>query len=181
MAKLHTLNWNERFALINHFKLSDEQICTTFGISSDDLSAARGLLNVGTFTPSKTLDFSKYQGVFNTVPGTLSTATEKLPTATVHTRTVDDLSNKPVTASRKPKEPGRRGRKGNKIEQAFEHVPTIPVSAEKYAAEHGISVAVLRQHKRFDKNGHLGQVNVRQDKETKVLMIWRDTTAKQGE
>jgi hypothetical protein len=46
--------------------------------------------------------------------------------------------------------------------------------------QHGVSLAVLRQSKRFLAKldpaivATIGRINVRQDKATKQLMIWRD-------
>lgn len=164
--KLHTLSWGEKVALINHYKPSDDAICHVFGISQQDLETVRALHSSGTIAASKTLDVGKYSQVF-------AGPSVSAPSVTVHTKSVDDLGNKPSTASKKSKTPGKRGRKGDKIAKAFESIPSTPVPVDDFMKEHSVSLAVLRQHKRFDKTG-LGTVNVRQDKTTKVLMIWRD-------
>ena len=75
-----------------------------------------------------------------------------------------DESRRPITAT-----------KPSKIITAFRNVPEHPVEAEPFAETHGISVAVLRQIKRFDKTGLPGKVKVRKDHRG-VLMIWRDDT-----
>ena len=68
----------------------------------------------------------------------------------------------------------KRGRKGNNITNAFAAIPSSPVSAETFATQHNVSIAVLRQSKRFDTTG-LGPVNVRKDKSAGTLMIWRES------
>jgi hypothetical protein len=64
------------------------------------------------------------------------------------------------------------GRKGRNVVNAFINVPYVPTSAIAFASQHGVSVAVLRQAKRFDKVGH-GKVTVKKDKDSNTLMIWR--------
>lgn len=96
----------------------------------------------------------------------------------------DVVSNiSPETATKKsllPKEPKKRGRKGDKITTAFLSVSTVPVCANDFAEQHGISIAVLRQSKRFistmDANiaSQIGNIIVKQDKSTKKLMIWKE-------
>lgn len=167
--KLQNLSWGERFALINHYRPDDTTVCRVFGLAQQDLDAAKALHLSGTIPASKTLDVSKYNQIF------ASSSVPQSSTVTVHTKQVDDLANKPTTAVKKDKTPGKRGRKGDKIARAFQSIPTIPVPVEEFMKEHSVSLAVLRQHKRFDKTG-LGPVNVKQDKTTKVLMIWREIT-----
>lgn len=79
------------------------------------------------------------------------------------------------------KQQKRRGRKGSKIENAFKAIPVEPIPAEQFASEHNVSLAVLRQSKRFDTVSE-GTVHIRKvptgkmdanDKKIKQLMIWR--------
>lgn len=88
------------------------------------------------------------------------------------------VHSKPETAS-KPSSSKRPGRQSNKIAQAFSHLTSTPVSVSSFAEKHGVSVAVLRQAKRFDRTPELGKVRVKHSKETNELMIWREST--QGE
>jgi hypothetical protein len=67
----------------------------------------------------------------------------------------------------------KRGRKGQKIHEAFAAIPVSPTPAEAFAAAHKVSMPVLRQSKRFDRTG-LGIVNVKKNRDSKVLMIWRN-------
>ena len=67
-----------------------------------------------------------------------------------------------------------RGRKSNNIDLAFKAIPTSPVDVEKFAEKNRVSVAVLRQHKRFDNYKDKGLVYVRKNKETGVTEVWRD-------
>lgn len=161
------LSWGERFALINKFQPSDEKICAAFNVSKDELATARELLQTGTFKVNSSIDVAKYQGIFDVTPSiTIEDAT---PTVTVHARPA-------VSASKTAKTPQKRGRKGDKILKAFEAVPTAPVPVEQFVKQHGVSVAVLRQSKRFDKTGK-GIVNVKKDKATKTLMVWRSVNS----
>jgi len=87
----------------------------------------------------------------------------------------------PETATKRVKPPQKRGRKGNNIITALLAVSLFPEPAQEFAEKHGVSIAVLRQSKRFISAMEpsianiIGKINVRQDKETKVLMIWRDS------
>lgn len=69
----------------------------------------------------------------------------------------------------------RRGRKTNKIQQAFANISTTPVPVVEYAHKYAVSVAVMRQGRRFNQGE--GVIRVRKDKITKELMIWRDLSA----
>lgn len=171
MSKSKSLGWNDRLALINHFKPTDKQACSTFGVSQEELNTARDLMAAGTFRPTPDIDFKSYESMFAS-DSTTSTKTEKKSGAT-STKKPDGGDNKPVTATKKTKEPKKRGRKGDKIANAFAAIPTTPTPAEDFAQKHGVSLAVLRQSKRFDKHPDLGNVKVKKDKETKQLMISR--------
>lgn len=177
------LSWNDRFALIDHYSPSDQHVCVAFGVSADELSTARELRDAGTFTPTADFSFDGYDDVFNVVipeqpqthiPIIQTQVVTPLvrPQATVHSR--------PETATKRQKVPQKRGRKGDKITKALLAVPTTPVPVDQFSQTHGVSLAVLRQSKRFMEGmdastvATIGKVNVRQDKNTKRLMIWRD-------
>lgn len=206
MTKL-MLSWNDRFALIDHFAPSDAQVCAAFGLSQDELDTARSLRTAGTFAPTRNFEVTQYASVFTasgaaptandapiarianiaapstTGPATVAKAehdktgtqtTHRMPTATVHA--------KPESASKRVKEPQKRGRKGDKIVKAFSAVPTTQTPIDQFIAEHGVSLAVLRQSKRFLAAmdpaiaASIGKINVRQDKATHQLMIWREAS-----
>lgn len=195
MSKI--MSWADRFALIDHYKPSDEAICSAFRLSMDELDTARQLRKQGTFTANAHLDVGKYAAIFNNstnavaTPGSIPTPTVTVPNPTATVRPiVPDIPTKtgtatmhglPESASRKPKVPQKRGRKGDKISKALQAVPTAPMSVDAFIKEHGVSLAVLRQSKRFIEKmdttvaSQIGTVHVRQDKTTKQLMIWRET------
>lgn len=192
------LSWNDRFALIDHFMPSDAQTCAVFGLTQDELDTARDLRAAGTFTGSPNFDYAPYVDAFAAayVPPSGSVPTiansgkppalavtkadmdgKLVPTAIKSTATVHA---RPETATKRVKTPQKRGRKGDKITKALLAVPTTPVPVDQFGKTHGVSLAVLRQSKRFMEGmdaataSLIGKVNVRQDKNTKRLMIWRD-------
>lgn len=172
------LSWGERFALIDHFQPSDSQICSVFNLTQAELDTARQLRAAGTFATVSNIDTSKYANLFSTTTTTntspVSTSNTKASTATIHVR--------PETATKKSvvKVPQKRGRKGDKIAKALQSVPQTPVPVAEFVKQHNISLAVLRQSKRFlatlspDVAKTIGKINVRQDKTSKQLMIWRE-------
>ena len=176
MKNLVNLNWSERIALLQHYQPSIEQACAVFGCTKDELAVAQNLQASGTFNASD-IDVSSYAEHFATATDSV-TRTESVDKATKANKTVtvhsaDPASEKPVTATKKVKQPQKRGRKGDKILTAFQAIPSTPTPVDAFMRQYNVSLAVLRQSKRFDKTG-LGPVNVRQDKDSKVLMIWRE-------
>lgn len=193
------LSWNDRFALIDHFRPSDDQVCSAFGLTQDELNTARDLKAAGTFASNPSLDVAQYAGVFNStapvdqivvpMPTGLGTAVHRVvskPAPTVDvprpstSKQTTTTHTKPETATRRVKEPQKRGRKGDKITTAFAAIPLTQTPVDDFIKKHGVSLAVLRQSKRFlaamdpAVAKSLGKINVRQDKETKQLMIWRE-------
>lgn len=159
--KSANMGWGERFAIMEKFGLDDTTATSAFGVSMDELSTARELLAAGAISPAVHVDFSAYESSLRGVSRPeLSTTTEPV--------------TRPVTATKPSKTPKKRGRKGDKIAKAFLAVPTDPTDAEAFAAEHSVSMAVLKQSKRFDKSG-LPPVKVRKDKTTGKMMIWRES------
>lgn len=188
------MSWNDRFAVINHFKPTDAQVTAAFGVSHDELETARGLLSAGTFAPTPNLDMGRYDGVFAaaaaapqlmpSVASSTATSVVKPTMSAVTTKQGNATSYaKPETASRKAKEPQKRGRKGDKIATALSAVPMERTNAEEFAKQHNVSIAVLRQSKRFleqmtpEQRAAIGTICVRQDKDTRTLMIWREKPA----
>lgn len=166
MTNYINLTWPERFALIDHYSPSSEEvICTIFQVTSDELAAARTLRAAGTLTSSSSFDVAKYGNPFD--------GSSKTPVvATIHAR--------PESATKREKAPLKRGRKGNKIESALLAIPTTPITVESFQQQYNVSLAVLRQSKRFLQKlepamiQKIGKINVRKDKVTKSLMIWRE-------
>ena len=163
MASIKSLTWNDRIALINHFKPNDDEACSIFGVTKNELSVVRNLEGK-MFHPTRNLDYSKYETIFG--------KKHKAAGSTIHTvgnTTLPPLSgSKPIRATRK------RGGQGNKVAAALETVPYEPTPAIEFATARGVSMNTLHQHGRFDKSPHLGQVHVKKDKTTRTLMIWRD-------
>lgn len=167
-----SLTWNERLALLDHFQPTDEVACSALGISQNDLNAARQMRKIGDLVPSTNIDYSSYSSLF-TATGT-ATATTK---PTKETLVKVENSQPPQSATKKVKEPQKRGRKGDKISAAFAAIPAEPTNATTFAESHAVSIAVLRQSKRFDKFPELGNVKVAKDRESGDLMIWREASS----
>ena len=168
------MSWNDRLALIAHYNPADDAVCTAFNVTNDELATARNLHANGQFTINAQFDVTKYGNVF-AAPSAIPTPTAKatgVTSATTHT--------KPETATKTPKQPQKRGRKGAKIYQALQAVTTTPVAVDSFMKQHDVSLAVLRQSKRFiakmdsSAASAIGKINVRQDKKSKQLMIWRE-------
>ena len=163
MTDLTQLGWNEMFALMDHYKLDDTSAAQVFGFQPDTLETARELKANGTIVPCTDIDFSQYDSLLGV----------KKPAAT----DTSTSANKPATATKPTRTPKKRGRKGSKIANAFAAIPAEPTDATAFISEHNISMAVLRQAKRFDRTGLDGAVHVRKDKESGNLVVWRDAPA----
>lgn len=173
-----TFTWNDRLTLINHYQPTDEVATTAFGISQNELDVARNQLKSGVFSLSSNIDVESYDGLFASADSAgTETSTVTKTTAPARTKTTVTSTTKaaPETATAKVREKAKRGRKGDKILQAFASIPATPTAAEDFAKTHGVSIAVLRQSKRFDKTEETGTVKVKKDKTSKTLMIWRET------
>lgn len=154
------LTWNDRFALIDKFKPNDDTILMIFGVTDNELNAARSLRMVGVLVPAKNLDYNTYAPSFSTNQ------------IEVKNQMTTQEPTEPQTATRKVL---KRGRKGNNIATAFQSVPNAPTNAADFALEHKVSMAVLRQSKRFDPFPDTGQIRVKKDKESGQLTIWRES------
>lgn len=168
---LNSIGWSDRFALIDAYSPTDEQVCSTLGVTPAELKTARELRASGNFSNSN-LDVAKYASLFGGTSS--STSITKPQKASGSSTATSRDGNAPLTASPRVKEPKKRGRKGSKIATAFAAIPSQPVSVAEFIAQHNVSVAVLRQSKRFDTTGISGAVCVKKDKDTKELMIWRE-------
>jgi hypothetical protein len=173
MKNVPMMSWNDRFALIDQYKPSNAVICSVFNLNDMELQTANKLREAGTFSPNPHFDTSKFAGIFPDIDDNMDTQ------PIIQHDPV--ISNRPETYTKKViiKEPQKRGRKGSKIVQALFAVPNIPVSAKWFSEEHDISLAVLRQSKRFTEHlspedtKKIGKICVKQNKE-KILMIWRE-------
>jgi hypothetical protein len=166
MTSTKSLTWDDRIALINHFNPSDTDACRIFGITAGELHVARNLEGT-TIKPTKNIDYAVYAPLFGI-------ATNKSQVTTI-ARTDSAKGLPPATGSKPVRAPRKRGRQGNRVEQAFAAIPRTPTPIEQYAVECGVSLNALRQGSRFDKNPELGRVRVKKDKQNQTLMIWRDS------
>ena len=165
MMNISTLTWADKFALIDEYKPTDETICRTFKITLAEWITAKQLWQLGVFQSNPKINIKQYEGIFNVQP--------IIPLTTTET----DL---PETATKRSvAHPHKRGRKSNKIITAFLAVPEDPIDIIEFAAQYNVSVAVLKQSKRFltnvddDTKQQIGTINIRKNKETKQLMIWK--------
>ena len=135
--------------------MSDEQICSAFDTTAEELSIARNLLKQGYFRVDDRVNFSDYLGEIGEV---LSLS---------HPNIIKRTINIP----RSKKTPLK---KQSKILTAFYAIPDTPVDAIAFANEHGISVEIFRQRKRFDKTGLGGVVKLKKTRGKNEYLIWRD-------
>jgi hypothetical protein len=176
MSKGRSFTWNDRLSLIKHYNPTDEQACEVFGISQSELDVARSQLRAGVFSDNTNIDYESYGDLFASAQadGQSASVTSTVAPSRPGT-TVTSTKAAPESATAKTREPKKRGRKGDKIVKAFTAIPSTPTSAEDFAKTHGVSIAVLRQSKRFDETGIPGTVKVKKDKASKTLMIWRES------
>lgn len=181
-----TFTWGQRLALINTYKPNDGVACTALGVSQDELDTARGLMEAGTISLDESVVTSNAD-IFKGVKASAATTRVEKPAVTKTTgkatgskeskTTTTTTVKKPAASATAPSaQPKKRGRKGSKIQNAFAAIPSEPTDANAFAARHNVSLAVLRQSKRFDKTG-TGVVRVRKDKDTNALMVWREDEA----
>jgi hypothetical protein len=194
MNDIKDMSWNDKFALIDRHNPSDEMICMVFGITLNELNKARELRKAGTFEASGEFDHQAVVDIFS------SSIDFQLPTLNGEESLLGIQPMNPLTGqiftlrhlydADQPAEsatkkltitpPQKRGRKGDKIAIALSQVSTIPEPVEQFIVKHGVSLAVLRQAKRFisamapAEASAIGKVVVKQDKNSRVLMIWRE-------
>jgi hypothetical protein len=168
-TKHSSLTWPDRLALIEAYGPTNQAICSAFDSTPDEVQSALNMANVGMIKGSSNFDTAKYGNPFSE-----TASTNKQGTATVHAA--------PESATKRTKVPQKRGRKGEKITVALQSVPTTPVTVESFIQRHQVSLAVLRQSKRFLEKMEpatataIGTIHVRQNKATKQLEIWREPT-----
>ena len=155
------LSWSERFALINHYNPTDEQITEAFGVTQDDLDVARYMIGEKLYTPSTKLDVSKFADIFN---GGLRVVVAPTITAA------------PSTSSSS----GRKSQKSGRVANALLAIPTTATAVDDFIRDYPVSIHVLKQAPRFiktlpeDQQRQVGRVFIRNDKATGRLMIWKE-------
>jgi hypothetical protein len=154
MVNLKEDGWDRRLAVLRALKdkVPVEVFVKACGTSVEELDTATDLEVHGTIVMATGIDYSEYEALLGI----------NKPASTTETVTAVE---KPVTATKPEKVAKKRGRKGDKIKNAFAAIPSTPVDAEEFIAAHGISMAVMRQSKRFDNSGIEGAVHVRKNKE----------------
>jgi hypothetical protein len=166
--------WSDRFALLDYYKPTNTQACEALGVTLDELNTAHDLRAQGHFGGESKIKVETYASLFAEDAALMKNTKAKKASATSHTKPKTTApTSAPLTASKPVKEAKKRGRKGSNISTAFLAIPSEAIPAEQFATEYNVSLAVLRQSRRFDKSG-LGPVRVKKDKETKQLMIWRE-------
>ena len=159
-TKLSELSWGQKFALIDAYKLTDEVACSKMGVTPNELKTAKKLLSEKTFSVDTSFDSSRYAEAFN-------------PDAKPVKKSTGSTTHKANSAtSTSTDAPKKRGRKGDKITKAFQSISATPLAVDSFIRDHNISLAVLRQSKRFDKSGLAGTVHVK--KREGALMVWRE-------
>ena len=178
MKKVTNLTWSGRLAVLHAFKPTDEVACKVLQVSQAELTTARDMEQAGTVQADSEIDTTQYASLFSV--DSIESDKTKQPTLQKIASTGNKPTKKSTTStSTQPQEsatkpaPRKRGRSGTKIATAFAAIPYEPTPVAEFAQTHGVSVPVLRQSKRFDKEG-TGVVHVKKDKATQVLNIWRD-------
>lgn len=169
LKPINQLSWADRFGIVNNMDEapSDTDICRVFKVSEDELVQARSLLDRGVLRTNPRVNHEFYSLFFKG-------QTPEFPKVTARTRVLplppDNEERRLFASQNKTVRP--RGRKSNNIDLAFKAIPTTACDVEKFAEKHRVSVAVLRQHKRFDK--YPGTVFVRKNKDTGITEVWRE-------
>lgn len=173
LKPINQLCWADRFGILAGMesKPSDDDICRVFGVAADDLKMARDMLDQGVLRTNPRINTAFYSLFFS------GDKQPEFPKAEKRVRVLpmpaDNEERRLFASQNKTVRP--RGRKSNNIDLAFKAIPANPVDVEKFAEKHRCSVAVLRQHKRFDK--YPGTVFVRKNKDTGITEVWREAPA----
>lgn len=163
------LSWADRFGILENLTIpvTDEDICRVFQVNTQELTVARELRSDGVLRTNPRINHAFYELFFKG-------ETPEFPAATQRVRvlpTPPDMEERRLYASQNKVE-RPKGRKSNNIDMAFRAIPTVATDVEAFANKNRVSIAVLRQHKRFDK--YPGTVFVRKNKQTGVTEIWRE-------
>lgn len=164
------LSWADRFGIIAKMEEqpTDADVCRVFKVSQDELDTARQCLNEGIFRINTNVNHQFYELFFK---GETPEFPKTVQRVRVLPLPVDNEERRLFASQNKVVRP--RGRKSNNIDLAFKSIPTAPMDVNTFIEKYRISLAVLRQHKRFDK--YPGTVFVRKNKETGVTEVWRET------
>ena len=177
LKPINQLCWADRFGIVSQMTESptDADICRVFGVSNDELTGARQLLEQGVIRVNPRINHEYYQLFFKGESPEFPKATTQR--VRVLPQPVDNEERRLFASQNKTTKP--RGRKSNNIDLAFKAIPAHPVNVEDFATKHRVSVAVLRQHTRFNK--YPGTVFVRKNKASGITEIWREPAKAEGE
>lgn len=169
------LSWADRFGILHKmsFVPKDDDICRIFRVDANELHLARICLRDHVFRVNTRIHGEFYERLFK------GEEVEFPPFRNTRERTYPEFSeeDRVLFASRREEQKSKQKvRRSNNIDIAFKNIPTEPTPVEPFAEKYRVSIAVLRQHKRFDKV-QTGPVYVRKNKDTGVIEIWRDVTA----
>jgi len=173
-------NWNEVFALQEHYNLTDKQIC--FGLNlNDELFAAAAILRKekGYFAPDGTIDFALWdewaEGLTHVQDNSVIIEEDDV-TIVENPEPVEKPKTPTTQKAKNPTAP--KAKRGHKIKDAYEAIPAEKVPVEEFRARFDVSLSVLRRHKHFDHIPETGQVRVKKVKlpgdSEKTLCIWRE-------
>ena len=156
-----SLGWGDRLALIDKYEASDEQAAAAFNIPVEEIETARELRSgAGSANMPVNIDLEDFDNPFTTeVAGATSIRRPGVRTPAESATVITPVAKK-------------RGRKGTKINEAFQAIGSDPIDAEEFATARDVSLNVLRQAKRFDRTG-LGKVRVKKIDGT--LMVYRES------
>lgn len=134
-TNVKNLDWSQRLAIINNTKATNAQASKVFNVTEAEIVTARE--NV---TPAANFDTTPYAAHFSVAKPSKSTATAD--------------SNTPTAGTVVKK---KRGRTGSKVKNAFLAITETPQPLAEFAQQHGVSVNVLKQKKRFttDENDNI--------------------------
>lgn len=149
-----TLSWADRLTLIREYQLQPTEACTAFGVNEGQLKAAIKLQSRGIFDTNDSLNPEVFREYFTKL------------------RSGEFTGNSTKTFRPKTSRP-------SKIVDAFKSITEAPQPVDEVISRFGISLAVLRQSKRFDKSDTPGTIRIRKDKDSGQMMVWRDLGAKQ--
>jgi len=190
---IEDLEWNDRFAIITHYDLNEQEACNVLNVDAEKLRAATRMHKMGYFTTEPTVDFllfaDKIKKMRNDAPSKIQIPdvpdvvrvpeipeTVRVPEGTATPKPKDSTTQNPKDHTT-PKAK-KRGRPGDKIKKAYAAVTAEKVPVDEFREQHNVSLSVLRRHKDFDHLKETGKINVKKvvlpgDTE-KTLCIWRD-------
>lgn len=179
--------WADRLALIDRLQPTPFQMASAFGVTIEEVSVARDLVQDGTLCITVSPVVSAIDNNFFSRWDSVAPRRAALPQSsrdpdqeTIPEFEIIEPPPPERDASGNIIKPKRKKDGGSKIAAALVSVPLIPTPVEAFAKRHGVSIPVLRQSNRFlpmlseSDRATIGGIFVRQDPATKTLMIWKE-------